>query len=163
MQLTALIITLSVLLVIIWQDLKLRAIHWITLPILFLGLFLLNYPIEMWIVFQNILFIGILMLAVSIYVSLRNKKWTNLTKRYFGLGDILFLTAITPIAEPYVFMLLFISGTVCSLLITLIRMALKPQRNIPYAGYFSVFLIGYIVVDYMCELNPSNFILIGNH
>jgi hypothetical protein len=163
MQLTALIITIFVLLVIIWQDLRLRAIHWLTLPILFSGLSLLNYPISLQSILQNILFIGVVMIFVSIYVSIRNRKFINLTKRHFGLGDILFLIAITPVSESYLFMLLFISGTICTLIITFIRMAIKPQRNIPFAGYFSFFLIGFILVDYLCELNDSNFVLIGNN
>lgn len=163
MQLTALIITIATLLVIIWQDLKLRSIHWVTLPVIFAGLVLLNYPIEVNVILRNSLFIAILMVIVSLYVSARNRKWTNLTKRYFGLGDILFLVAITPVAEPYLFMLLFISGTLFTLLVTLIRMAIKPQPNIPFAGYFSIFLIGFISLDYIYPLNLSNFTVFGSH
>ena len=163
MQLAALIITVFTLLVIIWQDLKLRSIHWITLPVIFAGLVLLNYPIEVNVILRNILFVAVLMFVVSIYVSMRNRKWTNLTKDYFGLGDILFLIAITPVAEPYLFMLLFISGTLFTLIITLIRMTVKPQRNIPFAGYFAVFLIGFISLDYIYPLNLSNFTVFGSH
>lgn len=163
MQLAALIITIATLLVITWQDLKLRSIHWVTLPVTFVGLILLNYPIEVNVILRNILFIAVLMLVVSIYVSVRNRKWTNLTKDYFGLGDILFLIAITPVSEPYLFMLIFISGTLFTLLITLLRIAVKPQRNIPFAGYFSIFLIGFISLDYIYPINLSNFTVFGSH
>jgi hypothetical protein len=59
------------------------------------------------------------------------------------LGDVLFLLAITTAGHPVFFMLLFISGTLFTLIISLLLVDLK-KKNIPYAGFFALFLIGII-------------------
>ena len=162
MHTIAIFILLTTLSVIIWQDVKFRAIHWLTLPILFSSLMAYNYPINFHHLFQNILFVLALLFFITIYISIRSKRWILITREHFGIGDILFLIAITPISPTLGFMYIVIIGTLCSLLIALVLMLKKRQQHIPYAGYFSIFLFVYIIADCCSWIPTLNYIYLGN-
>ncbi|MEX1193174.1 MAG: hypothetical protein WED10_00035 [Brumimicrobium sp.] len=140
--------------IIVFQDFKSRSIHWLLLPFLFVGL--LFYTIEsisfVDILF-NLLFISIIIGSLILYLRIRQKEWVNPTKEFFGLGDILFLVAITPSENTKNFMFLFISGTIFSLLMTLLlRLMSTKFEIIPYAGMFSIFMMLFLVYTYF---NPQ--------
>ena len=149
-----LIAILLVLGIIVFQDFSSRSIHWITLPPLFVGLFFFKIETVTFIdIFLNILFIFIIFASLILYLRFREKRWVNPTKAFFGWGDILFLFAITPSEDNRSFMFLFIGGTLFSLLLTLIlRVATVKLDTIPYAGMFSIFLIGHLVYSFF---NPQ--------
>jgi hypothetical protein len=91
--------------------------------------------------------------SLILYLCLRQKEWTNPTKAFFGWGDILFLLAITPTEDNKSFMFLFISGTLFSLVLTLVlRMTSVKIDTIPYAGMFSIFLMAHLIYSYF---NPQ--------
>lgn len=137
-----LILSSLILLVITYQDLKERSIHWITIPLLFVSLLwwkdFTGYSIIE--TAKNLLFIIAIMVFLTAYISVKHRSFQNITKSYFGWGDILFLLAITPAFTNQAFMLFFIVGTIIVLIISLIMMKLNPSfKVIPYAGLFALF------------------------
>jgi hypothetical protein len=138
---------ITVLLLLFYQDLRNRHVHVFLFPPLFGLLFWYKeawlYSIDL---LFNIGFVLLVMLLLSVYVSLKNKEITNPFKNYFGLGDLLFLVAITPISKINSFMFIFIAGTLFVLVTHLIVNSFIPSETIPYAGYFSIFLIALLLL-----------------
>lgn len=152
---TVFLITILLLLgIIVFQDFMSRSIHWLTLPPLFIGLFFYKLEIvSFYAILLNLIFISIIMGSLVVYLRIRQKTWVNPTKSFFGWGDILFLLAITPVEDNRSFMFLFISGTLFSLLLTLLlRMTTIKIETIPYAGMFSIFLMAHLIYSYF---NPQ--------
>lgn len=84
-----------------------------------------------------------------LYLRFRQKEWVNPTHDFFGWGDILFLVAITPSSNFRNFMFLFISGTIFSLILTLLIRLFKANFYIiPYAGMFAIFMISYLLYNF---------------
>lgn len=153
-MLLLLIPILLILGIIIYQDFSSKSIHWLTLPPLFIGLLLYTFEkLAFQDIIFNLLFIIVILGSLILYLRLREGKWINPTKSFFGWGDILFLFAITPSESTRNFMFLFIFGTVFSLLLTLaLRLVSEKFEIIPYAGMFSIFLLAHLIYTY---LNPQ--------
>lgn len=144
----ALAISSLVMLIITYQDIKDRSIHWLTIPVLFIGLlwwqnFDWFYLIETG---KNILFIISVLLILTLYMSIKHGSFQNITTSYFGWGDILFLFAITPSFTNQGFMIFFILGTLLVLIVSLILLRFSPSFTlIPYAGLFALLLNGFLL------------------
>jgi len=143
-----LLISFIAMAVISYQDLKNRAIHWVTLPLLFGGLlwwkgFTSFTFIETG---KNLLFIIAVLFFVTVYISLKHRSFQDITQSYFAWGDILFLLAITPVFTNQAFMLFFIGCTVVVLIISLLLMNMMSSfKLIPYAGLFALILNGFLL------------------
>ena len=147
---TLLVIGLLICLVlIIWQDFKFRHIH-IVLPILVFGIsyFLTNYILQnVKNILFNSLFLGITLFVLFAYVSIKNKKLLNPFKHYFGLGDLLFFVAITPLFLIFNYILFFILSLLFSILMQLTLKKWISKDSVPLAGLVSVFLVFIILCD----------------
>lgn len=130
------------LLVIIVQDIQTRAISWWTIPwVLLTSVYLaLQYPFWEWCwLLVNVLFIGVQWLGVSLYFSLKHRRWINITQNYLGVGDGLFFLAITPLFSPLQFCCFFISALLTTLIgVGFYRMTSAPVKTIPLAGAMSL-------------------------
>ncbi len=144
---------LVVLVLIFWQDLKERAVSWYFFPMLFVLIFLYRMPsegLEKIIEFAgiNTLFLLIQLVMVSLYFSLKNRGWINITKKYLGIGDILFLLVITPLLTPVLYVLFYL---ISLLLIVVVAMLIKfvknYQKTIPLAGLQALLLGGLLLTD----------------
>ncbi len=137
-------IALVVLLTIaFYQDWKFRAISWIVFPALALVTTLLFIEIDLpWEIIRiNLLFLSIVIGCLFLYVSLKRKRLTNIFKQDFGLGDVLFLIAITPLFAERNFILFFISGMLISGIIHGMVSLKNENKQIPLAGYLALYLI----------------------
>ncbi len=136
------ILVLFTLATILIQDLKSRAVNWILFPVL-CGLLVWLYGLEnngtkdlIWSVPFNCGFLTLQLLLVSLYFSIKNKRWTNITSSQLGWGDILFLLC----AGIYLSRAHFLAFYILSLVIILILLPLwqmLPGRKIttiPLAG-----------------------------
>lgn len=141
------LLSIFTLLIIFYQDLRTRGIYWF-LPVVVAGLMYFTFPIApSWEdVLINLGFLFLLFSALTIYLLLKHKVFVNPFENYFGLGDLLFLVALVTIGHPVFFMMLFIAGTLFSLLLSVTFIDLT-KKNIPYAGFFSLFLIGVILIS----------------
>jgi len=110
------------LLFIIYEDFKYRAIHWIWL-VVFIGLIIGLLPIEPITVLVNLALIGFQLLGLTLYFSLKEKKFINIVNQFLGIGDILFFIPLCFLFTPENLIWFF----VCSLIFTLL--AFLAQQN----------------------------------
>ena len=132
-----------ILLIIIVQDLKYRAIH-VSLPLLLVIVALiinyLDFKLNFTHMLYNVLFVGLNILGLFLYFSIKEKRLYNPVDTMLGLGDILFFLAIAPLFSLQAFIVFFVSGLIFSLGIHLITNMFKTIETIPLAGYLSIFL-----------------------
>ncbi|MGH1338878.1 MAG: prepilin peptidase [Aureispira sp.] len=127
--------------VIFFQDFRERAISLWTLPWIFLlGSYHAwsNWLWEPWFLLFNGAFVGVQLLGVSLYFSIKHRRWINITKQYLGLGDVLFFLALTPLFAPLQFCCFFLASLLLILLLaSLYHWFVKPLKTIPLAGAMS--------------------------
>lgn len=137
------------LLFIIWQDFKFRQIH-VVLPILVFGFsyFLTDYFTQnVKNLLFNVLFLSITLFVLFAYISIKKKSIVNPFKHYFGLGDLLFFLAITPLFTTYNYILFFILALLFSILMQVTLKKWIKKDSVPLAGLVSVFLVFIILCD----------------
>jgi len=137
---------------VLLQDVKYRGVHWILFPLLLGACVVFNY--EMVTLVQlayNIVFLAVLMGALTLYLTFKNGRLINITDGYFSWGDILFLLAICPLFDLQEFMLFFTVGTCMSLLFHLLVNTFKQQKTLPYAGYMAILGMVYVLFQYQIE------------
>jgi hypothetical protein len=155
----AIAVILLSLILIVFQDLKYRHIH-IILPVAlyFAALFTVAKHIgtnsSLWVSTYNSLFFVFTFLVLIAYMSIRNRKITNPFKNYFGLGDLLFFLAVTPMFLMYNYILFFISSMVISILFFFVLKKTMRKETIPLAGYSSLLLLFIIAADLLFDF-PS--------
>lgn len=150
-----LLITISVFLIaIVYQDTKTRTIH-VFLPLVIFILSVLfniisdNLALDE--IIKNIIFIGLNILSLIFYYSIKNKTFINPLHQYLGLGDIVFFLSITPLFKINSFVVFFVLSLLFSLFLYVIL--LKKKDTIPLAGYMSVFLILSIYIELFLDVN----------
>lgn len=141
-------IAFLILAVIFWQDLRSRAIWWFLPPLLFASFILLKWSgLDIVAILLNMAFVTMMIGLLTIYARFRFGKLENPFKSYFGLGDYLYLLALTPLFPLQGFIWFFTAGTIIVLMVHLVVMLFSKDRTIPYAGYFSLFTAFYLVMD----------------
>lgn len=149
-----------IFLIITYQDFKERAISAWTIPAIFFGSLYLSWSDDIWQVWFllfNILFVGIQLLGVSLYFSIKHRAWINVTKDYLGLGDVLFFLAITPLFAPLHFCCFFIGSLLLILIIIgIYHLSIKRLKTIPLAGAMSICLLFYNAFLFYYNLSSYN-------
>jgi hypothetical protein len=148
------IIIIGVLLLIFVQDIRSRSVYWVLFPVLtvlFIIMHLLQHHLfaDAWQpVLLNSTFLALQFLIVSVYFSIKNKQWVNITTSFLGWGDMLFLLSIAFYLSVLNFLFFYIISLIAVLLIWMLWQAVAKEKNkqIPLAGLqaliFSVFLTG---------------------
>lgn len=136
-----------VLLIIFYQDLKMRAVHWILFPLTFI--FSITYNFSYTNLFNsliNVLYLTIILCALTVYLSIKNKKIVNISNGFFSLGDSLFLLVITPLFSNQQYIGFIIISSLYALLVhfTLTKINSNQNPTIPFAGYAALLLTGFI-------------------
>ncbi len=154
MEILVAILFISLLSVIVYQDFKNRAISWILIPFLcavglFNGWFTIGWSTFIAYLSINLSIVFINLFGVTLFISLKDKKFKNIIDSYLGLGDILFFVVLTTIFSPINFVVFFLgSMLLCTTIYGSIQLANKQkQRLIPLAGAMSVILIITLVVQ----------------
>jgi hypothetical protein len=136
---------IALLVICTYQDLRFRGIHWFVFPLLLIGAIALRWDeLDAITLLYNTGFLLFLLLGLTLYLSLKEKRLVNITNGYFSWGDILFLIALIPLFPFHWFILFFTFGTISTLLFHLIASMIKPQKSIPYAGYMAIIGITYL-------------------
>lgn len=136
---------IALLVMCTYQDLRFRGIHWFVFPLLLLGAIALRWnELDATTLVLNTGFLTFLLLGLTLYLSLKEQRFVNITKGYFALGDILFLIALIPLFSFEWFILFFTAGTILTLIFHVIASMIKPQKTIPYAGYMAIVGVGYL-------------------
>jgi len=156
MELIIRLFILSVLLLICFQDLSSRAVHWFLFPLLVLSFVALRWSqhqlfSEEWqAVLMNTGFLSVQMVVVSGWFSYKQKKWVNVTAELLGWGDILLLLSLA----FYLSFLNYLFFYIASLLIILPLwigwqfILNKKDTQVPLAGLQALGMIFFLTVDW---------------
>ncbi len=149
----SLIITICLLIclsAITYQDLKDKEFNIIWIPLLLItgiGGALYNRSFLWEYLGLNVLFVLLLFFSCASYVVLRKRvSFRQFFDNYFGIGDLLFWLALTPLLPPFEFIcLLTLSFMVAFFLTLILSQIFKKQYFIPLAGYQSIFFFTFII------------------
>lgn len=141
------IVLIITLLVVVYQDLRFRAVSWLVFPVLALAgsglywhdpgwLLLLQYSTANW------LFMAIQLAGIFIYLSAKHRKATDITRNYLGWGDILFLMILALFFSPMNFIAFYMISLLAVLLGTAVyRVVVSTTCTIPLAGWQAALLL----------------------
>jgi hypothetical protein len=134
------------------QDIRQRSVHVLLLILLSFTLMLgastglVDASLEN--LFSNCTILLIQLAMLTLYFSLKERKWVLITEKYLGLGDILFLLIVAPFFNPHGFLLYlvasFILALCCALIYTLFSK--RKSTSIPLLSFLSLMLVlcGYV-------------------
>ncbi len=134
------------LIVIVFQDFKQRQISWFLIPLALTGVLIRSMTSEnnnLNNFLFNITFISVQLVLLTIYFSIKNKKFLNIIDTCLGLGDVLFFVVVSAFFSPLNFIVFY----VCSMILTLTGIIVynllskKRTKDIPLAGAMAVVLI----------------------
>lgn len=123
----------------LFQDVKYRGVHWSVFLLLLASAVIYRSGLIWANVGYNLIFITLLMSALTLYLSLKQGHIVVITRGFFSWGDILFLVVLAPLFEWRSYLIFFTFGTICVLLVHGIVHLFKHQESVPYAGYLAPF------------------------
>jgi hypothetical protein len=153
-QLTILITSIILLGYLAFQDFKERAISWWLIPVLFVLLSVVGLLQNDWQTFItgvviNLGIIAVQLGVVTLYFSIKHKRFVNIIDTMLGWGDILFFVVLAATLSPINFVLGY---TICLLVVLfgwlLYKSIVKPlQATIPLAGGMAIVLSFVLVLS----------------
>lgn len=147
MEIVLLLILISLLGIMAWQDFVFRSISWFLFPLLFILSVLYNVMQTDVYIFAfnfsiNFLFVSILLLLLSLYFSLKSKRMVNIINKQIGLGDVLFFISAATFFSPVWYLFFFLFGLMLSLVFAVFFILLKQKQSlIPLAGIMALLQI----------------------
>lgn len=151
---------LAILSIISYQDIKSRLISWWLLPVLLLSMWLIDidysWKSRLEYTLINFAFLVSQYVLLSVYFSIKHKKWQNIADQFLGWGDILFFLMLIVGFSPLHFIMLFVLGLLFSIIayVPLKSIGLLKQATVPLAGLFSMYLI---FVELLAYINAYSF------
>ncbi len=141
------------------QDIKNRSVYWflfLVLIILFILLNILQHHLftESWQpVLINISFLLLQFLLVSLYFSIKNRRWVIITANLLGWGDILFLISIAFYLSVLNFLFFYVVSLSLVLMIWLLWQLVSKEKNkqIPLAGLQALIFTVFLASDWWCK------------
>lgn len=144
-------ILLFCLIVVFFQDWRYRKIH-IVLPFVIFGITFFLIPVKRYdlfeIVFINTGFFLITLSILTLYMSLKSKKFLNPFQHYFGLGDLLFYVAVSPLFLLKNYILFFILSLLFAIILQFGLKKFIKEESVPLAGFSSLFLFIILLKDH---------------
>ena len=168
MLLAAQLTVMICLCLIAFQDFRHRAISWFLIPILFVGFVFVALQTSAWedywkeLVF-NLCVIIIQLVLLTMYMSVKNKKFVNIVNSSLGIGDILFFVVLAVVFSPVNFIVFYIASTILTLVgYGLFIIIKKEKTEIPLAGAMASMLLLLMVLN-VCipnmNLHNDNFFI----
>jgi Flp pilus assembly protein protease CpaA len=146
----ALAILLLCLILVFIQDIKYRKIH-VILPIVIFIVSFFVIPLKKYDLLEILLFnTGFFFITLGIltlYMSLKSKKFLNPFEHYFGLGDLLFYVAVTPLFLLKNYILYFILSLIFAILMQFGLKKIIREETVPLAGFAALFLFIILLKD----------------
>jgi hypothetical protein len=151
-----LITTISIisLIVLLWQDIRTRSIHWAALAVLFIMLFIESiimnrFQSAVTILLKNSLFLLLQCSILVCYYLLRRKPLKSIINVSIGLGDILMFFILTVAFSLLNFVFFYMIALVFSIVAwSLAQVFLRLRyKSVPLAGLTSACLLAVIVTD----------------
>ena len=154
MNLVTLTILIGLLAIVVFQDFKSREISWFLIPLLLVGFIFYSLQQirteELLAYFGiNLMLVILNLLGVTLMVSLKEKKLTNILKNYLGFGDILFFLVLTVVFSPFNFIAFYLGSILITGIIYggIILANRQKKVLIPLAGAMSLLLIATIITE----------------
>lgn len=142
------------LLIIVVQDFRFRAVHWILFPALWILLVadsLINLNFRDYVLGTSINLLIILFQGVILYAyySLQGKPLSVIVTRIIGTGDILFIILMAFAFSWTSFMFFYITGLLFALLLWIFIMSISRDKNrlVPLAGLLALYMIIIMILD----------------
>jgi len=89
----------------------------------------------------------LVLLGLFLYASVKSKRIINPIDSSIGLGDIVFFVAIIPLFFSTTYIFFFSTGMLFSIICHLLFTKNK-EAHVPLAGYLSIYLILFFIVDF---------------
>ncbi|TKC04529.1 hypothetical protein FA048_19510 [Pedobacter polaris] len=144
----------AILVFIAWQDFKFRAVYWwlfVTLLIALTGLKIThsNWQTLVYDLKCNVMFLGVQLLFLTLYFSIKEKKMVNIFHSYFGLGDLFFLLSITTYFSFFNYVVYYLISLFVIILMSIaVHILVKSaSAKIPLAGEQALLLMVFMLVD----------------
>lgn len=149
------------LFIVLFQDWKYRHIH-VILPVAIFSFSLYitqqQNNIAFKIISYNTIFFLIILSILTIYMSIKNKQFLNPFENYFGLGDLLFYIAITPLFLLQKYVLFFILSMVFAVAMQFGLKKIMKHETVPLAGFSALLLIILILKDTLLNFQKMTII-----
>lgn len=158
-----LIPSIALLALILYQDLKYRAVSWLLFPVTCICLFILEHPWENWLQFsENLVFnLGFIFLNLGLlllFFKIKKVTIKGMLNQFIGIGDILFFLILAIILPFPTFPIFFISSLILSLALALIAFR---NKTTPLAGLQALFLAIHLSLDFLhINILPQNILTI---
>jgi hypothetical protein len=140
---------------IAWQDFKYRAVYaWLFIVLLISFAVAKGYSTTWTLMWQdlgfNLAFLGLQLILLTIYFSVKSHKWVNIFRALFGLGDLFFLISISAYFSTYNYIAYYLLSLIFVLLLTLILRLFRQPKNasIPLAGEQALLLMICMLIAY---------------
>ncbi len=146
---------------IIYEDFKFRAVTWYLFPLLALLILVEDIVVYISLMsFQvfviNFLFIIIQLITVTLYLSIKNRRWVWIWEQYLGLGDILFFLVLCLFFSSFNLIIFYLGSLLLTVIAVLLLRRIYPSFIIiPLAGLQSCFLAALIVFNLL--VSPINY------
>jgi len=134
--------------IVIYQDLKYRAVYWLALTLLLatgLSIAFINYGWNHALgeLMINAAFLSIQFVGVCVILWIKHKKLIYPLSHHLGWGDVLFLIAASSFFSPINFIFYYVMGLMIALLTVLIIKLLTQHnlKQIPLAGIMAICLM----------------------
>lgn len=145
----------TICLILLYQDFKYRGVDWRLLILLYCICLGINIH-EILLNLRDVLFNSIFLLVISVvfvvFLALKERKIINPLHGYVGLGDVLFLLAITPVFYVKNFVAFILIGSLSTLFASLFITDFS-TRGIPFAGCLSLLFCILLTIDSIFHLN----------
>ena len=148
-------IVLCLLLSFGYQDFKYRAIYFFCFPILLIlgvvvGMTMLPSEDLATNTVWNLGFLLSQLLMLTVYFSIRQRGWVDITKDLLGWGDVLFLVCSSTFFSPVNYLLFYVFSLFAVLLLVLFyRVTVKRKMSkIPLAGMQATIMGMLLILDW---------------
>ncbi|MEO8069049.1 MAG: hypothetical protein ABI599_15235 [Flavobacteriales bacterium] len=145
---------IALLLLIFWEDLRHRAVHWSLFAQLAICLGVHGVLSARNFVFWqdsafNLIFLAVQFTGVFVYLVVRERRWVNPLKARIGAGDVLFMAISTLAFSAPDFALYVVSGLFFSLLAYAVLLLLhrRAERTVPMAGFMALYMGIWVAFD----------------
>jgi hypothetical protein len=157
---------LAALFILFLQDLKTRSVHWFLFLVIALLMGLLQYQqyngrlnailVE---TIANLIFLGMMLILLTLSLSVRYRRWINITNSFLGWGDILFLLILIYCLSFFNYVFFYLVSILTALVWGIAAQLLGRRKNtdtIPLAGLQALVFIVYLTISWWCPVFNLN-------